>query len=86
MSDARVLELVLPSSVFSSLKQAAEQRKRTEAELALEAIQSYLGQPTGAPALLGLFADEPELIDNITQDAMQSREKNPLRLAEVIGG
>ena len=86
MSDTRVLELVLPNSTFSSLKQAAEQRKKTEAELALEAIRAYLEQPASSSTLLGLFADEPELVDSITQDAMQSRENTPLRLAEVTGG
>jgi len=29
--------------------------------------------------LLGLFSDEPELIDEITESAMKSREKDPLR-------
>ena len=86
MSDTRVLELVLPNSTFSSLKQAAEQRKKTEAELALEAIRAYLGQPASTSTLLGLFADEPELVDSITQDAMQSRENTPLRQTEVTGG
>jgi hypothetical protein len=29
--------------------------------------------------LLGLFSDEPELIDEITESAMKSRENDPLR-------
>ena len=86
MSDTIVLEVVLPNSTFSSLKQAAEQRKKTEAELAVEAIRAYLGQSATTSTLLGLFADEPELVDSITQDAMQSRENTPLRQTEVTGG
>ncbi len=31
--------------------------------------------------LLGLFADEIELIDQITESAMQARERDPLRVA-----
>jgi hypothetical protein len=85
MSDTMVLELVLPNSTFSSLKQAAEQRKKTEAELAVEAIRAYLGQSAGTSPLLGLFADEPELVDRVAQEAMQSRESTPLRLSEVTG-
>ena len=85
MSDTMVLELVLPNSTFSSLKQAAEQRKKTEAELAVEAIQAYLGQSVSASPLLGLFADEPELVDWVAHEAMQSRESTPLRLSEVTG-
>ncbi len=35
--------------------------------------------------LLGLFADEPDLLDRIVDDAMQSRNKGKLRLTEVTG-
>ena len=30
--------------------------------------------------ILGMFSDEPELMDQIIEDAMHSREVNPLRL------
>jgi len=83
VSDTMVLELVLPNSTFTSLKQAAEQRKKTEAELAVEAIRAYLGQSATSSTLLGLFADEPELVDRVAQEAMQSRESAPLRLFEA---
>lgn len=33
-------------------------------------------------AIIGLFADEPELIDEVCESAMQSRERDPLRLAD----
>lgn len=29
--------------------------------------------------LIGMFADEPELIDRIIEDIMQAREHDPLR-------
>ena len=31
--------------------------------------------------LLGLFADEAELIDNVIESAMKSRENDPLRVS-----
>lgn len=31
--------------------------------------------------LLGLFADEAELIDNVTESAMKARENDPLRVS-----
>lgn len=31
------------------------------------------------PALWGLFADEPELMDEICEGAMEARERDPLR-------
>ncbi len=32
-----------------------------------------------APSLLGLFADEPELVDEVCQMAMEARRRDPLR-------
>ncbi len=86
MDDTKALELVLPASTYLALKQAAEQKKKTEVELILEAIQKYLAQLTQIEPLLGLFANEPELMDEVAADAMRGREGTPLRLAEVIGG
>lgn len=35
----------------------------------------------GAPdAIVGLFADQPELIETISEEAMQARATDPLRL------
>ncbi len=31
--------------------------------------------------LLGLFADEVELLDHVTESAMKARENNPLRVS-----
>ena len=31
--------------------------------------------------LLGLFADEAELLDNVTESAMKARENDPLRVS-----
>jgi hypothetical protein len=86
MSDTMVIELALPNSTYLELKQAAQQKHTTEAELAVEAVRAYLTQWTKIDPLLGLYADEPELADSIMQDAMQSRENTPLQLAEVTGG
>jgi hypothetical protein len=33
-------------------------------------------------AIIGLFADKPELIDEVCESAMLSRERDPLRLAD----
>ena len=86
MNDTTVIELVLPKSTYMTLRQAAEQRKKTEVEVVTEAIQAYLAQRAKIDPLLGLFADEPELMDGVTQQAMQDRERTPLRLPEATGG
>jgi hypothetical protein len=61
-------------------------------EEAIEALQSVVSLLRGHPvhkssaikkstdALLGLFRDEPELLDQIVEEAMRARETQPLRL------
>jgi hypothetical protein len=61
-------------------------------DAAVRVVQSVVSLLRGRPAdtsaatekptdeLLGLFRDEPELLDQIVQDAMSAREKQPLRL------
>ncbi len=41
--------------------------------------EEFIARPTPENPLLGLFADEPELIDEIMEDAMRQRETRPLR-------
>ena len=80
------LELELPESTYAALQQAATQAHKSEAEVALAAIQIYLNQLAHIDPLLGLFADDPALIDQIEADALQTRERATLRLSEANGG
>lgn len=49
-----------------------------------DASASEAGQRTAeAPSLLGLFADEPELVDEVCQMAMEARRRDPLRAGAV---
>jgi len=50
----------------------------------VELIEQVLGeQParTTSRSVIGLFADEPDLIETVCEEAMQARERDPLRLA-----
>lgn len=80
MSNSIGIQIVLPESTYQSLKRAAEQNRKTEAEFALDAIRAYLKPSTQASSLLGLFAEEGELIDRIAESAMELRERTPLRV------
>ncbi len=80
MSELIAIELELPSATYAALQQAAQRTRKTETEIALAAIEAYLKQLAAIDPLLGLFADEPELIEAATEDAMQSRESTPLRI------
>lgn len=60
-----------------------------EAIRAVQSVVSLLRQQPGHKAptaekstdsLLGLFRDEPELLDQIVEEAMSARETQPLRL------
>jgi len=50
-------------------------------------VQSLITQLDSGEAaqdeLLGLFADEPALLDHVVEQAMQTRETQPLRLADA---
>jgi len=53
------------------------------AELILHSLRHEISPQTEAEKssdnLMGLFADEPELIDQISESAMQARERDSLR-------
>lgn len=45
---------------------------------AMDASQTQLAPAGQAPSLLGLFADEPDLLDEVCRDAMDARKKDGL--------
>lgn len=38
-------------------------------------------EPSAPSAIIGLFADQPDLIETVSEEAMQAREQDRLRLA-----
>lgn len=83
MNKTTSLEIKLPDETYNALQRAAARAHKTEAELARDLLQSALEKQGG---VLGLFADEPELVDALLADAMDSREITPLRIPEDNGG
>jgi hypothetical protein len=49
-------------------------------ELLERVAQELPEEPADPLAFIGSFADEPELIEFICEDAMQTRERNQLRV------
>lgn len=82
MSDI-TLELTLPENIYLTLKSIAEQSDRAPADVVLSAIQSYLDQVGASDPIIGLFGNEPEVVDQVIADIMDSRQNTPLRLNEV---
>jgi hypothetical protein len=70
--------------ILTSRRSRVAQRLAESCHRTLEALIAALierldaTEATGDP-LLGMFAREPELIDQIAESAMQAREKHPLR-------
>ena len=62
----------------------ADERRRV-----VDRVLHEFARPPGAEArtaaerMLGLFADEPDLVDAICEGAMQAREAHPLRLPDA---
>ncbi len=52
-------------------------------EKLFEALKIHGAKPVSADgdALLGLFSDQADLIDEITESAMRARENDPLRVS-----
>ena len=70
----------LPKNTFRALCKAARRQHKSETDLAEAAIEEFLEKANDAGKLVGLFANEPTLIDQILNQAMDDRENMPLRL------
>jgi hypothetical protein len=77
VSDTVTLKVSMPKGTYRAVQQAAEQKHKTESVVVVEAVQVYLEQSQAGP-LLGLFADEPDLIDEIASEAMRGRQDTPI--------
>ena len=74
----QTVRLKLDRQTLRHIKELAAARNCT-VEQFLQDLVAELEKP--ADPLLGLFRDEPELLDQVVQDAMRDRETRPLRLA-----
>jgi len=80
MANTTAIELMLSQATYQALQRAAQRSHKSETEVALEAIESYLKSLSAIDPLLGLFANEPEVIERAAEEALTSRETTPFRL------
>jgi len=60
------------------------QARGTTITALVQSLITQLDNDTAAhDSLLGLFADEPALLDRVVDQAMKARETQPLRLADA---
>jgi hypothetical protein len=77
----KTIEIQLDEQTFERAQRLAEIRRHTLESLIAEIVQHLAAIGTKIDPLLDMFADEPEMIDQIIESAMVAREAHPLRLA-----
>ena len=73
------IELQLDDKTLERVKHIADRRSATVETLIEDLIQRLVTIETEDP-LLGMFAQEPHLMDAVVASAIQARETDPLRL------
>jgi hypothetical protein len=64
---------------FQELVALAEQRQCTVGELIVALVSEQGAAPPPLPPFVGLFANEPELMDQVMEDVYRTRETQQLR-------
>jgi len=73
------IELQLDEQTLARAMKLAESRQCSLEDLIKEIIQQTEVSGTSDDPFLGMFADEPELVDQIIESTMTAREAHPLR-------
>ena len=70
------IELCLPPDVMTRVRKIAAARGLSLDELIIRYIEIGLGDRPAAEAMIGMFADEPELMQEISRMAMEDRKRH----------
>lgn len=73
------IELQLDAQTLERARQLAESRRSTLEGLLKELVEQLSAGAVGKDPVLGMFSDEPELVDEVIEAAMSAREEHPLR-------
>jgi hypothetical protein len=74
-----IVKLDLDRQTFESIQRIAARRRATVETLIQDLVQRLVAIETTDDPLLGMFAQEPDLMDAVTAAAMSARETDPLR-------
>ena len=70
----KTIELELDDKTFEQVRQLAEARRYTLEAFIVEIIERLALIGKKPDPLLGMFADEPEMIDQVIESVMAARE------------
>lgn len=73
------IEVQLDEQTLARAMKLAESRHCTLDELIKDVIGNLEAFEIGDEPFLGMFADDPELIDQVMESVMMAREAHPLR-------
>lgn len=82
MSENISFRVSLPKRAYQALKRVAKKKQKSESDILLDALRAYLDQLAKIDPLLGMFADDTDLVDEALTYVMQTRESTPLRIHE----
>ena len=74
-----LIKLHLDDLTFERVEQIAARRRATVETLIRDLVQRLVAIESSADPLLGMFSQEPDLMDAVTAAAMSARETDPLR-------
>ena len=73
------VEIQLDEKILTRALKVASFRQCTIEDLIKDIIEKFEVYEASKDQLLGMFADEPELIDQVIENTMEAREDHPLR-------
>jgi hypothetical protein len=76
-----IVKLDLDNQTFESVQRIAVRRRATVETLIQDLVQRLVVIETTDDPLLGMFAQEPDLMDAVTAAATSARETDPLWLS-----
>ena len=76
-----IVKLHLDDQTFERVKHIAAGRRASVEALIQDLVQRLVAIETTDDPILGMFAQEPDLMDAVIAAAMTARETDPLRLS-----
>jgi len=73
------IQLELDEKTLARARELAATRQCSLDQLIKYFIEQGTEPAASADSVLGMFADEPDLIDDVVDSAMHARERDPLR-------